>query len=295
MASALMILPNYLVIGAQKSGTTWLAAMLEQHPDVFASNPKEIHFFDLASNFARGLDWYASHFEGAGAALAIGEATPNYLGVDCELPAAAAAVLAASGHPITLARYPDAPPDIARRIQSALPDLRLVAILRNPVDRAISAFYHHVRMKRIAPFRRILDTCGEHGILSMGFYHAHLQKWLELYPRERCLILVYEEDLLGEKHETLRRVYRHLGVRDDFKPREAERRLNERSSDPWMVASYYAPSLARRVFRAVPALHGLPWPDLSITESERQTLRATYLHERPLLENLLGRSLDCWE
>ena len=72
------MLPNLLIIGAQKCGTTWLARMLGQHPDVFMAE-EEIHFFDRAHNFARGTAWYESHFAAAAGQSAVGEKTPDYL------------------------------------------------------------------------------------------------------------------------------------------------------------------------------------------------------------------------
>src|SRR5688572_26171231 len=73
--------PNFLVIGAQKSGTTWLAEMLRQHPDVYTSPKKELHYFDLKANYALGIDWYRQQFAGETGQRAIGECTPNYLWV----------------------------------------------------------------------------------------------------------------------------------------------------------------------------------------------------------------------
>jgi len=287
-------LPDYLLIGAQKCGTTWLAAMLSQHPEVFTPETKELHFFDRAARWARGPEWYASCFEGAEGAAAVGEATPNYLGVACAPPEDAVRAFERAGCTLRFEEYEDAPPDVVERIHALLPELRLIAMLRSPVDRAISSFYHHVRMRRIAPTRRILDAAGEWGILSIGFYHVHLQRWLARYARERLLVLLYEEDVQGDKEATLRRVFEHLGVDPGFAPAEAERRFNERSSDPWMFARYYSPSLARLAFRAVPALHGLPWPRLRVTPEERAVLADAYAGEIARLEELLGRSLDVW-
>ena len=118
-----MILPNFLVIGAQKAGTTALTKFLRQHPDVCFSRPKETWFFD--KRYDRGLEWFASHFEHYNGEQAIGEGTARLL--QCE-----------------------AAPE---RIANDLGNPRLICILRDPVDRAFSQ-YHFISR----PERRILTN-----------------------------------------------------------------------------------------------------------------------------------------
>jgi len=77
--------PNYLVIGAQRCGTTWLAETLGQHPDIYVPRPKEIHFFNHSENYAKGIDWYRSRFPGYEGQRAVGEFTPNYFWVSVRM------------------------------------------------------------------------------------------------------------------------------------------------------------------------------------------------------------------
>ncbi|MGA1624665.1 MAG: sulfotransferase [Prochlorothrix sp.] len=72
-----MTLPNFLIAGAMKAGTTWLAQNLQEHPQIFIA-PEELHFFNNPKNFAKGLSWYQRHFQAAGSAQAIGEKTAGY-------------------------------------------------------------------------------------------------------------------------------------------------------------------------------------------------------------------------
>jgi len=74
-----MVDPNFMLIGAQKCGTSWLAAMLRQHPDIFVPEKKELHFFNLKSNYARGIEWYRKQFDGWSGQKLVGDCTPNYL------------------------------------------------------------------------------------------------------------------------------------------------------------------------------------------------------------------------
>ena len=126
-----MRLPDFLIIGAQKSGTTWLADQLSFHPGIFMV-PDEIHYFDKAQNFCRGLQWYSHHFENAGPTQLAGEKTPDYLWANGD---------GTEGH---LA-------DVHQKLYQTLPAARLIVVLRNPVERALSALTHLVRTRRIAP------------------------------------------------------------------------------------------------------------------------------------------------
>jgi [heparan sulfate]-glucosamine 3-sulfotransferase 1 len=72
--------PNFLVIGAQKAATTWLARALAPHPDVYTADTKELHYYDLRENYLRGFDWYLAHFDAAQGEKAIGESTPTTCG-----------------------------------------------------------------------------------------------------------------------------------------------------------------------------------------------------------------------
>ena len=117
---ALRLLPDFIIVGAQRAGTTSLYRYLAGHPSVAPASQKEVHFFDL--DWDKGLGWYRSHFPLAmrraagGATLRTGEASPYYM-----------------FHPHAL-----------RRIAAALPRVKLVALLRNPIDRAYSQYHHEV-------------------------------------------------------------------------------------------------------------------------------------------------------
>lgn len=105
-------LPDFLIVGAMRSGTSALAKLLRKHPDVFMPDTKELHYFDR--EFTRGLDWYARHFSAARPGQLVGEATPSYA---YDVPS-------------------------AERIAEAVPAARLVMLLRNPSERAYSHYWH---------------------------------------------------------------------------------------------------------------------------------------------------------
>ena len=208
--------PDFLILGAQRGGTTSLFRALERHPDVVGSTRKEIHYFDY--QFERGDRWYRGHFplaarRRAHPALLTGEATPYYL----------------------------ACPQAPRRAASRVPRARLVALLRNPVERAWS----HYRMarwqqKETLSFEEAIDAepdrlRGEYeklraddqyyspayhqqSYLTRGIYLPQIRHWLEHYPREQLLVLI-SEDFYRDPAPVFARLCRFLGLQDWLPPR----------------------------------------------------------------------------
>jgi hypothetical protein len=195
------MLPHFLIIGARKSGTTSLYEYLAEHPRVAPALHKEVYFFDL--HFARGLDWYRAHFPTAAPGKLTGEATPGYL----------------------------FDPVVAERVREALPEVRLFALLRNPVDRAVSEF-HHVRGR--GNETRSLEQAveeelawlrdgggarferGRQPYLWKGLYADRLAPWLGLFPRGQ-LHLLTSEHFFADPAAEMRRAFAYL----DLEPRIA--------------------------------------------------------------------------
>jgi len=209
------LLPDFLIIGAAKSGTTTLHGWLSEHPFVMPAAEKEIHFFDY--EYDRGVDWYRSHFPTKAAADAFakehgrpfltGEASPSYIS------------------------HQWAP----ARVAKTLPHVRLIVILRNPVDRAYSQFQMS-RREGEEPFESFADALAaeesrlrpEHermradprykswaiGCWSYMFrsnYADQIERWLELFPREQLHVLA-TETLESRPQEALDDVYAFLGL-----------------------------------------------------------------------------------
>ncbi len=172
--------------------------------------------------------------------------------------------------------------------------MKLIVCLRNPVERAVSSYLHAIRDRKISPRRRILDAAGEQGIAGMGFYASHLRAWMTLFPRERFLFHIYEQDIAVDKARTLRRVFEHLGVDPDFQPSQSQNVYNERSSDLYMYLNWYFPKLTPRALKRYRFLRRLPFPRITVSESERAQLWQIYEQDVNELEQILGRSLDIW-
>ncbi len=203
-----MTLPNFLIVGTQKAGTRWMLNMLSQHPDIFMP-AYEVHYFDRADNFGKGRDWYETHFEGAAGETAIGEKTPNYLMSD-----------------------PSDPLVLPRKIHDLLPDAKLIAILRNPVERAISAINHHIRVGYLAADVNLDEAVPrfieeDRPYIRYGYYHRHLAAYRQFYDPAKMLVLIYEDDVVARPLPTLQRVCEFLGVNPTFAFAGLEKRYND--------------------------------------------------------------------
>lgn len=160
-----MTLPTFLGIGVARGGTTWLHTLLSGHPDVFMpTRRKEVRYFDRHHD--EGLDWYASFFcpsTEASRYAAIGEISPQYF-------------------------YCDACP---KRIEAAIPDAKLLVMLRHPVDRAYSHYGFVVQRRNFhGSFEDFL--AARPTMLEKGFYSRSLDRYLDHFDRERILVLVFE-------------------------------------------------------------------------------------------------------
>ncbi len=215
-----MTLPNFLIIGAMKSGTTSLYHYLKQHPQIYMSSLKEPNFFALeGSNLdfdgAEGkeriqrwvkresvtdIEEYRALFRGAAGELAIGEASPMYL------------------------YSPEAP----YRIRYYIPEAKLITILRNPVERAYSAFLYMRRDGRepLKEFHQALQA--EEGRMRdkwewiwhyrhVGFYYAQLKRYFDVFDKEQIKVYLYE-DLRADLPNVLQDIFRFLEVDEAFVP-----------------------------------------------------------------------------
>ncbi|WP_413275998.1 sulfotransferase family protein [Floridanema evergladense] len=194
--------PNFIIIGAQKCGTTSLYQYLIEHPQIVPGSQKEVHFFDL--NFAKGLDWYRQQFKPLSQGLITGEASPYYI-----------------FHPL-----------VAQRVYELFPQVKLIALLRNPVERAISHYYHEVRLgfeklgledaiaqesarlkgetaKMVADETYYSYNHQHYTYLSRGIYVEQLKHWMQFFPKEQFLVLPSEK-LYNQPNTTLNQVLEFL-------------------------------------------------------------------------------------
>ncbi|WP_170219272.1 sulfotransferase family protein [Nocardioides litoris] len=270
--------PTFLCIGTQKGGTTWLARAVAQHPQVGTGVRKELQFFNHREAWSRGMGWYEEQFRERPRHRAVGEFTPNYWWT--------------VGTP-TSNNYLG----IAERVAASYPDLQLVVCLRHPVDRAVSAYFHHMQARRYPPSVGLLEAVERYpDVRELGDHGTQLSAWLEHFPRERFLVLVYETDIRPDaaKRPTLRRTFEHLGVRPGFVPRDLELARNARGRD-FDLRRRHASPVVRRAMGAVPErLRGSPRWRIEVAEDDRRQLAEHYRPEVARLETLLGRTMP-WD
>lgn len=194
------MLPDFVIIGAQKAGSTFFLRCLAQHPSVFMP-PHEVRFFEDPDYGNGDPARLAALFASVGTETALGIKRPGYL----------------------------ARPEVPPRIHRLLPGARLVAILRDPVERAISAYFHHMRTGFL-PLRPLEDGMTEilerggltshpraREVLEFGFYHRHLDRYLGLFDLRQLMIVLFE-DVTANPAGTLREAYRFIGVDEGFEP-----------------------------------------------------------------------------
>ncbi len=286
--------PTFLLIGAQKSGSTWLAAMLDAHPEICTPARKELHYFDRPDGDAQGIGWYESQFRVEVGQRAIGECTPDYLWsrghrTQPDEPTAGAQELLDSIVP-----EPDMRPGTPDRIFEQYPDLKLLVVLRDPVQRAISGFKHHIRQGRLSPRARFRQSAGRYGIVEQGFYDAQLEAWTRRFDPDRFKILIFEEDVLRRPERSIGEVYEHLGVDHRFVPENLHDTFNEGVGGFYLHVNSYAGRVARPMFKAFPSLRRVNVPRPRVTVDDIADLCDLYREDTRRLAQRLDRPLDRW-
>jgi hypothetical protein len=301
-----MTLPNFLIISPGKSGTTSLYHYLKQHPQIYMSPIKEPRFFALegrdpasfqgpgdremiGQTAVTNLEDYQALFAGVSGEKAIGEATVTYL------------------HD----------PEAASRIRHYVPEAKLIAVLRNPVERAYSAYLRKVLTGREPlGFSEALELEEERiqnnwapgwQYRRIGFYHAHLTRYYELFEPEQIRVYLYE-DLKEDPLGTTQSIFRFLEVEDSFVPDTSVRYEDDVSGVPRSYALHtfvgkpnalksalkpFVPqTLRKRISAKVHEgnLKGAP----PMAQEIREELTEAYREDIIKLEGLIGRDLSGW-
>lgn len=296
-----MTLPNFLVIGAGRSGTTSLHDYLGQHPDVFVGEEKSPNFFvsheplpdwETATLRAMARQWvsdpedYEAFFKEAGSKKAVGEVSPVYL-----------QATSAPG-----------------RIKATCPDAKIVAILREPVARAYSHFLGRRRdgLERRTDFAAVVrdersrplpDTVAFGSYLGCGRYHHFLKGYFEAFPRERIRIYLFE-DLLRDARALMADLYGFLGVEASFQP-DTSRRMGRTGITKNPIARFVwtrsvalrtalRPLLPRSVRDRAAPIFMAKLEQPALDPDLRDELRGLFRGDIEQLQTLIGRDLTHW-
>jgi len=268
-------------IGAQKCASSWLHAVAGSHPEIALSNPKEVDFFSYY--FDRGYQWYESHFPDSDAPVRF-ECSPSYFH-DPRTPGRAAAYRS---------------------------DLKVLALLRDPVKRAFSNHMHEIIKGHIPP------CCFEDGLennpayLEQGLYATHLRRWFDTFPRAQIKVM-FAEDILADPDAAAASAFAFFGVSPGFDSAILHERRNEsdrarlpmlrsglRAGGDWLRRRGLENTLAR--IKATPPIAGLLRANSIQVRDEIPPMRpdtiarleAYFAPEMDALQGLLGRDDLPW-
>jgi hypothetical protein len=278
-------LPNFLVIGAMKAGTTSLYHYLRDHPQIFMSETKELNFFNPLRNWRRGLRWYGAHFAEAGPdVVAVGEASTSYT------------------------KFPWIQ-DVPARIASVLGDVRFIYVVRDPVERIQSHYLHYVVIgQETRPIEEAL--LADPRYLSISRYALQLERYAPFFGRDRFLI-VDSRDLRDDRAATMRRVFRFLEVDDRWVPPTLDReflRSEDRPMRPTLLRKLRRAPRIRSLGRYMPGSiktlksvveNRLPVAELDrgsaqISDDLRLRLQGALREDVARLRTFMGNGFDGW-
>lgn len=273
-------LPDFIGIGAQRAGTSWMYQCLSSHPEVFMPR-KEIHFFN--GKFDRGLTWYEEHFKlWPPGARVCGEFTPNYLGND----------------------------DAITRIGQYIPNAKLICVLREPVSRAFSAFNmlrSHGHYQGVT-FEDAMRPGSD--LVRQGLYGRQLELVFERFASDHVKLFLYEE-IETAASRVVKELYQFIGVEPDFVPDTVEQKINM-SGFSGSQKFFRLPQLQKAIGKSVlgPTFHRLKgtqfanWVRNRIYRQQRQhsseivkrdEFKSLFREDLEKLEGLIERDLSAWK
>jgi hypothetical protein len=190
-----MRLPDFLVIGVQRAGSTWLYNQLRKHPEIcMGKYRKEISYFD--KYYDRGDKWYESFFKHCKEGKIVGEVSPGYIHRESS----------------------------AEKIYNLIPAVKLILILRNPIERAYSQYKKTVTDHGYTKsFTEYLQRYK--GPAEKGLYYKQISNFLNFFPKNQINILIFEE-MVKEPEDALKNVFGFLGVGSSFLPVDYKKNVN---------------------------------------------------------------------
>lgn len=292
-----MTLPNFIIVGAPKCGTTSLHHYLRQHPEVFVSDVKEPRYFLLETGpdgaetrldpdfpqksfhiHVKTMAEYTGLFSEANGQTAVGESSTYYL-----------------YSPVALSR-----------IRETMPEARLIFALRNPVGRAYSDYLMHVRQgKEARPIEESL-VAGRHYV-EYGRYDHYLAGWYDAFDPAQIKVVLFD-DLTTQALEVFQDVCRFLEIADDFEPDLTVRMKGGKPKNEALLNLVFKmkrlPGIGSQIKNLPPGVYKswrgftekyLYEESAALPEDIRQALRAYYRDDVAALEERLGRDLSAWK
>ncbi len=279
-------LPNLIIIGGLKCGTTSIHHYLGLHPEIKMSKPKELNFFVEKLNWDLGLDWYRGRFDGRFPVR--GESSPHYT---------------------NLPRFTG----VAERIREHVPDARLIYMVRDPISRILSHWTHAVGAGyETRPMEEVLGR-DDQTYVTRSRYWMQLQPYLELFDRDQIQVFAQEE-LQGEREETMRRAFEFAGVDPSFTSEQFDREWEKSSakeSDRYQFAEKLIKLPGFRSFdrnfdrfpermrwmveKVVHDPDKPPAPKPELPDAITEQLMAQFREDAPAIQEFAGREFPRWK
>lgn len=284
---------DFIGIGAQKCGTTWLAKMLKEHPQVYWKGGKEFNFFNDRfpfytktnyNNYSKGIKWYLEEL-GSKKGKIVGEFSTNYMW----------------------------DPLVAKRIKENFPKTKIIAVLRDPVERAYSQYLFAGQLFYIAKdFDSALKKYPE--FIERGMYYKQLKPYFDLFPKKNIKVIIYE-DLKDKPIETIREVEKFLGIKD-FIPKDYKEKSNvsvevrHNSINKIVTIGHKVKNtkfgkflwnfnatniLSDKISSLILKYNSKPKTKPKISNSVRKKLQKTFESDTKKLEKLISKDLSHWK
>ena len=284
---------DFIGVGVPKAGTTWVSQCLKEHPQICLSRPKEINFFNKnysfysknkSWNYHYGIDWYKKHFIHCQQKQIKGEFSVYYF-YDQEAP---------------------------RLIYDNFPDVKIIIVLRNPIDRLYS-HYLHAKLKGLPSFEEIIRK--EKDFVEQGFYYRYIKNYLEYFSKDRILVMIYE-DMKKSPLSFIQRIYNFLGVDYNYTPDSLNNIINptapkafslrfgymkfsEKMNNKIMLSPFVKLIKLTRLNlvtrRIINDLGKKQTKYKEICPETRSELRKIYLPQIKKIEKLISRDLNFWQ
>ena len=205
---------DFIGVGAQKSGTSWIYACLYEHPQICAPI-KEIHFFSR-KKYEKGIDWYLDKFSTCSANTLKGEFSTSYL-YDKRSPV---------------------------KIYKHFPNVKIIMVLRDPTKRAFSQYRNTIKAgetPKSSSFEEIIDK--DPSIIEQGMYYEQVKRYIDMFGKDRVLVLIYE-DSKKDPAKFIKSIYTFLNINENFVPSMLHRSINTARTPHHVVVDRYMTRIA---------------------------------------------------
>lgn len=263
-------LPNLIIIGAMKCGTTSLHHYLSLHPEIHMSKTKELDFFIKEKNWKQGINWYRAQFTES--ASIIGESSPNYT------------------------KYP-AFQGVPERMAQLLPEAKLIYLVRDPIPRIISHYLHqYIDRSEKRSFKEAFASLENNHYVRCSLYSMQLDQFLEFYPISRILVVSLEE-LIQDRIQTLKKIFSFLQVDPTFKHESLSSVLHQTRNKQRLTplgATLFRLPMGGRLASALPFSISYEVETPTIDTSLQQELENFLAPDVKRLRELTNSSFSLW-